>query len=115
MKKPEGAALARLCRKYADDKKALQPVILDLRKLESPSEFFLICSAESEPQLKAIANHIEQSLKEKHCVKAWSIHGTSASRWIVMDYSSVLVHIFHQEKRVYYQIEDLWSAARQIS
>lgn len=115
MKKTEGTALAKLCRKYAEDKKAVDPLILDLRKLESPAEFFFICSAESQPQLKAIANHIEKSLRDEHSIKAWSTHGTPASQWIVVDYSSVLVHIFHQDKRAYYQLEELWNDAKKIS
>ena len=107
--------LARLCKKYALDKKAIDPVILDLRKIEGPAEMFLICSAESDPQIKAIANNIEQMLHQDHHVKPWSVQGTPMSRWIVMDYSWVLVHVMHEERRAYYGLEDLWSDAKRVS
>lgn len=105
----DGAGLAKLCRDYADDKKASAPVILDLRKIGGPSEFFFICSAESDPQIKAIVNHVEDSLKRRHGISPWSVHGIPASKWVVMDYSSVLVHVMHEEKRAYYRLEELWN------
>lgn len=106
--------LARLCLRYAGDKLAVDPVILDLREVEGPALFFVICGANSDPQIKAIANGIEKSMKENHDILPYATSGSFSSRWLVMDYSSVLVHIFHNEKRAYYRLEDLWSDAPRI-
>ncbi|MFH1067809.1 MAG: ribosome silencing factor [bacterium] len=110
-----GVSLAKFCRSCAADKKAADAVILDLRKIDGPAEFFFICSAQSDPQIKAIANHIEQTMKEKHRLSPWAVHGTPASRWMVMDYGSVLVHVMHEEKRAYYNLENLWHDADRVA
>lgn len=112
--KKQGLVLAKLCRTYAEDKKATDPVILDLRAIDGPAEFFFICSAQSDPQIKAIVNNIEESLQEKHKTFTYSIHGSQKSRWIVMDYGSILVHVMHEEKRAYYQLERLWNDAKRV-
>ena len=74
----------------------------------------MICSATSEPQLKAIANEIETGLKEEHAVRPVAIDGFPASQWIVIDYLQVVVHIFHREKRAFYSLEDLWGDAPRV-
>ncbi|GAB4239632.1 MAG: ribosome silencing factor [Candidatus Methylacidiphilales bacterium] len=112
--KPEGLTLARLCRESALDKKAIDPVILDLRGIEGPADFFLICSGQSDPQLKAIAGAIEVSLKQDHDVRPVSVDGKMVSGWVVLDYGDVLVHIMAEAKRAYYQLEKLWGDAPRI-
>jgi ribosome-associated protein len=114
MKKLEGLKLARFCRQLAEDKKAINPVILDLRKLNGPAEWFLICSAQSDPQLKAIADGIHKGMKEDEQGNAYGRDGSSASKWIVLDYGSILVHIMHEDLRGYYSIENLWNDAKKI-
>jgi len=89
-------------------------VLLDLRGISSFTDFFVICSASSEPQLKAIANEIETRLKEDHSVRATAVDGFPASQWIVLDYLEVVVHIFHRDKRAFYSLEDLWGDAPRI-
>ena len=74
----------------------------------------MICSAGSEPQLKAIANEIETQLKEDHGLRAAAVDGFPASQWIVLDYLQVVVHIFHHEKRPFYGLEDLWGDAPRL-
>jgi ribosome-associated protein len=71
----------------------------------------VICSATSEPQLKAIANEIETRLREDHAIRPVAIDGFPASQWIVLDYLQVVVHMFHRDKREFYSLEDLWSDA----
>lgn len=112
--KPNGLTLARLCRESALDKKATDPVILDLREIEGPAEFFLICSGQSDPQLKAIAAAIEVTLKQDHGVRPVSVDGKMVSGWVVLDYGDVLVHIMAESKRAYYQLEKLWGDAPRI-
>jgi ribosome-associated protein len=74
----------------------------------------VICSATSEPQLKAIANEIETRLKMDHQIRATAIDGFPASQWMVLDYLQVVVHIFHRDKRVFYSLEDLWGDAPRL-
>ena len=88
--------------------------MLDLREISTFTDFFVICSATSEPQLKAIANEIEARLKEDHGTRAVAIDGFPASQWIVLDYLQVVVHIFHRDKRAFYSLEDLWGDATRV-
>jgi ribosome-associated protein len=88
--------------------------VLDLREISSFTDFFLICSGTSEPQLKAIANEIESRLKEEHRIRAVAVDGFPASQWVVLDYLQVVVHIFHRDKREYYSLEDLWGDAPRV-
>jgi ribosome-associated protein len=85
--------------------------VLDLRTISTFTDFFVICSAASEPQLKAIANEIETRLREDHAIRPVAIDGFPASQWIVLDYLQVVVHVFHRDKREFYSLEDLWSDA----
>jgi ribosome-associated protein len=82
-----------------------------LRAISTFTDFFVICSATSEPQLKAIANEIETRLREDHSVRPVAIDGFPASQWIVLDYLQVVVHVFHRDKRAFYSLEDLWGDA----
>ncbi len=89
--------------------------MLDLREISTFTDFFVICSAASEPQLKAIAGEIEARLKEDHKIRAAAVDGFPASQWIVLDYMQVVVHVFHKEKRAFYSLEDLWGDAPRIA
>ena len=88
--------------------------MLDLREISTFTDFFVICSAASEPQLKAIANEVEGRLKQDHGVRPVAVDGFPASQWIVIDYMQVIVHIFHAEKRSFYSLEDLWGDAPRL-
>jgi ribosome-associated protein len=88
--------------------------VLDLREISTFTDFFVICSANSEPQLKAIAGEIEARLKEDHGVRAAAVDGFPASQWIVLDYLQVVVHIFHCDKREFYSLESLWGDATRL-
>jgi ribosome-associated protein len=85
-----------------------------LRGISTFTDFFVICSGTSEPHLKAIAGEIEQKLKQDHAIRATAIDGFPASQWIVLDYLQVIVHVFHQAKRGFYSLEDLWSDAPRL-
>jgi len=103
--------LAKTCAELASNKKAEDIVILDLRKISTFTDFFVICSATSEPHLKAIAGEVETRLKEEHKISAAAVDGFPASQWIVLDYLQVVVHVFHRDKREFYSLEDLWGDA----
>lgn len=109
-----GLELAQRCAQYALDKKALDPIILDLRKVSSIADYLVICSAQSEPQIKAIANGVEKSLKDDFGRHSLAMDGFPTSQWVVIDYGDVMFHIFHEQKRPVYALEDLWSDAPQI-
>jgi ribosome-associated protein len=111
----ESIELARQCVLAALEKKALDPIILDLREISSITDYLTICSAQSEPQIKAIANAVEQALKESLGRHPLAVDGFPTSQWIVMDYGDVMFHIFHEQKRLVYALEDLWSDAPQVS
>jgi ribosome-associated protein len=88
--------------------------VLDLRGISTFTDFFVICSATSEPQLKAIAGEIQTRLKEDNAVRPVAVDGYPASQWMVLDYLQVVVHIFHRDKREFYSLEDLWGDAPRI-
>lgn len=108
-----GETLAKLCRDIALDKKAEDVVILDVTGISTVTDYLVVCSGNSEPQLKAIANEIVHRLKDRGR-RPQSQDGFPASRWIAMDYTDVLVHIFHPETRQRYGLEELWSDAKRV-
>ena len=85
--------------------------MLDLRGISSFTDFFVICSGTSEPQLKAIANEIDKRLREDYSLRPVAVDGFPASQWMVLDYLQVVVHIFHRDKRAFYSLEGLWGDA----
>jgi ribosome-associated protein len=88
--------------------------VLDLRGISTFTDFFVICSGTSEPHLKAIAGEIETKLKQEHAIRATAIDGFPASQWMVLDYLQVIVHVFHETKREFYSLEDLWGDAARV-
>lgn len=105
--------LAKLCREIALDKKAEDVVILDLRGISVVADYFFICTGNSEPHLKAIADEIARRLRDRG-VRVKGRDGFPPSRWIVMDYNDVLVHIFHPDLRERYALEQLWGDAKRV-
>jgi ribosome-associated protein len=106
--------LALVCAEHAANKKAEEIVVLDMRGLSGVADYFVICSGTSEPHLKAIAGEIQEKLRENHLLKPHNVDGYPMSQWIVVDYYDVLVHIFHQSKRTFYSLEELWSDAPRL-
>lgn len=94
------------------DKKGEQIVSLDLRKIpEAVSDFFIICQASNNNQLRAIADNIEEEVKNQCGETAFKHEGRQAEQWILIDYVNVVVHIMLPEPRKFYQLEELWSDA----
>ena len=90
------------------DKKALDIKIINVIGLTSLTDYFINCSSQSDPQTRAIKNHIEEQLLEKYKIKPSHIEGYEGLRWILMDYINIVINIFHEEERKYYDIERLW-------
>jgi len=107
----EGMDLAKKCREFAENKKAHDPVILDLREVGGPADYFLVVSGDSEPHLKAIAGEIETRVKEALQRRPFRVSGNSASQWMILDYGDVLVHVMNSDRRKFYRLEDLWGDA----
>ncbi len=105
--------LAKLCREIALDKKAQDVVVLDMRKVSTVTDYFVICSGNSEPHLKAIADEITRRLREGG-LRPMGQDGYPPSRWIVMDFNDVMVHVFHPEVRQHYALEALWGDAKKV-
>ena len=99
--------------KLADNKKAEDIEIYDVADLTSITEYFVICSAGSENQMKAISDEIEEKLKEQE-ITPLHIEGYRSSTWVLYDYGDVIVHIFNKESRMFYSLERLWSDAKKI-
>ncbi len=78
------------------------------------TDYFVICSGESTTQVKAIAEHIEEGFL-KRAIKPLSIEGLSYAHWVLMDYGDIIVHVFEEETRAYYELEKLWLDAPRIS
>lgn len=97
----------------ASDKKAADPLILDLRGISIIADYFVICSGDNVPQVRAIAEHVEEKLRERG-IKPLRTEGTGFAHWILMDYGDVIVHIFERETRSYYELEKLWLDAPRI-
>ena len=105
--------LARRIVELAEDKKAADIVLLELAPLTTLADYFVICSGGSERQLDAIADGIISSLRDDK-VKPIGREGTPASHWVLIDFGSVIVHIFTPPERDYYALEKHWSEARTI-
>jgi len=96
--------------KLALEKKALNVLALDVRGLTSYAEFFVLVTAESDPQLMAVADHLEAQMKAKG-VRPLSIEGQQSGRWVLLDYGDVVVHVFFGDTREFYDLEGLWADA----
>jgi ribosome-associated protein len=105
--------LARRIVELAEDKKAADIVLLDLGGLTTMADYFVICSGGSERQLEAIANGVIGGLRDER-IKPVGREGTSASHWVLVDFGSVIVHIFTPPERDYYSLEKHWSEARTV-
>ena len=106
--------LARLCRELADNKKAEGIVVLDVRKLSSVTDYFVICSGTSEPHLRAITDEIMDKLREEQHLRPRAVDGTLHTAWLVLDYFDVIVHIMRSDAREHYDLESLWGDAPRV-
>ena len=99
--------------KAALGKKGLHLVVLDVHELSSVADVFMICSGRSNRQVKAIAEHILVELKKQN-IKPLSTEGMSEGHWVLMDYGHIIIHIFYEPVRSFYDLESLWIDAARI-
>lgn len=110
---PSPAQTLDLYIKAALGKKAMDLVVLDVRKLSSIADVFIICSGRSNRQVMAIAEHIQVDLK-KHGIKPLSVEGKKEGHWVLLDYGHVIIHVFYEPVRSFYDLEGLWIDAEKI-
>ena len=103
--------LAEAIVEYAEDRKAVDIVQLDLRGMIGYTDYFVICSGRSERQAKAIHDAIHEGLKSAYGRLPERVEGLPGARWILMDYLDVVVHVFVPDTRQYYRLEQLWGEA----
>jgi ribosome-associated protein len=104
--------LALLCRESADNKKAENIVILDVHKISSVTDFFVIASGTSEPHLRAIVEEIIGKVRDEVGQRPRAVDGTVHGAWVVLDYFDVIVHVMRQDVRERYDLESLWGDAK---
>jgi len=109
-----GRKIAKLAADAAEEKKAVNVVILNLRSLNFFAEYFVIAGGESDVQVRAIADNIDRILG-KNGIRVHHVEGDKKSRWILLDCGDVVIHVFHQEERRFYSLERLWGDARQVN
>lgn len=110
----ESRKLALLCRKLADDKKAENIVILQVKDVSSITDYFVIATGTSEPHLRAIVEEITENLDEKYGQRPRATDGSLATAWVVLDYFDVIVHIMRADVREHYNLEGLWGDAPRV-
>jgi ribosome-associated protein len=96
---------------YASDVKAAELVELDLREVLGYTDYFVVCSGNTDRQTKAIHDRIHEGLKKDHGLLPRRVEGVREARWILMDYLDVVVHIFTPDAREFYRLEQLWGEA----
>ncbi|KPQ13038.1 ribosome silencing factor [Algoriphagus formosus] len=105
-------ALSQVIADAMDDKKAIDIVVMDLRNIKNTvSDFFVICSANSDTQVEAIADSIEEKVSKAGEASPYRVEGKNNNQWVLIDYVDVVAHIFLKDKREFYGLEDLWGDA----
>lgn len=94
-----------------EEHQASDIVMLDLQDITPLADFFVICTADSDRQAKALQEILHEELKKEHSTRPLSTEGEPASGWTLLDYNTVVVHIFSRQARAYYRLEELWKAA----
>jgi ribosome-associated protein len=104
-------AIAAAVAGYAEDRKALDIVELDLREIIGYADYFVICSGRTDRQVKAIHDAIHEGMKKEHGILPRRVEGLPEAHWVLMDYLDVVVHVFTPDTREYYRLEQLWGEA----
>ena len=99
--------------KVADDKKGHRVIVLDLRSVTDIADYFVICSGDSDTHTRAISDHIVEELKKQN-EKCWHREGYHYGEWILLDYGNVVIHVFEDISREFYDLERLWGDAEII-
>ena len=107
--------LALACVKFAENRKAENITVLDVRGVTSVTDFFVICSGSSEPHLKAIINEIREKVFEAYHIHPTSMDGMVGTSWVVLDYYDVIIHVMRSDTRERYDLENFWGDAKRYT
>jgi ribosome-associated protein len=117
-KKRKAASSEKLCDaivKGMQEKKAVDILVMDLRKVKNAvADFFVVCSGNSDKQLDAIADSVDQEVFKSMKENPWHVEGKNNKEWVLLDYFDVVVHIFKKDKREFFALEKLWGDAEMI-
>jgi len=113
-KQIDSRVIAEFCAKEAEEKKAADIVSIKVSELTTIADYFVLCTAQSEPQMRALSNWIQKSIFEELSVKPVKVNGEPASKWILIDFGAVIIHIMTPEMRDRYQLEKLWGDAPKL-
>lgn len=108
-----GLELAKSIAEAAEEKKANDVTVLDIRDITTIADYFVICSGQNTLQTKAIIENIMDNLEEKH-IHPINREGMETNKWVILNYGDVMVHIFAQEQREFYDLERLWKEAKVV-
>ncbi|MEM8859754.1 MAG: ribosome silencing factor [Chloroflexota bacterium] len=97
-----------------EDKKAVDVLLLDMREQTTIADYFLLCNSTNERQLRAIAEAVREDAKVKGGVGGAKVEGDYRSGWVLVDFGDLMVHIFSEEKRGYYNLEELWEEGKVV-
>jgi len=109
----DGLELARACHAIAEDGKAEDIVVLDVRGISSFTDFFVIMSGRSTRHVQALAESMENELRSKR-IKTSSAEGLNEGQWVLLDFGDVIAHVFYHEQRTFYDLEGLWHDAPRV-
>ena len=110
--RPESPDVLEWAEAACADRKGVDGVVLDLRKLSDAADYFIVVSGTSDTHVRAIAEHVVEALQERG-VRAHHIEGLASGRWVLLDFVDLVVHVFHPTLREFYQLEGLWGDAPQ--
>ena len=112
----ESEILARLAARALEEKKATDVQILDMRGLATPpAAFFVIASGNVPSHVGALSDHVFETVKKATGLTPSKVEGYANSEWVLMDYFDVVVHVFQQERRAFYRLEQLWADAERVN
>lgn len=106
---------ALLCAAYALEKKAYNVRLLEVKGLSSLTDYLLIASGRSDRQVQAIAEGVRLGLKQDHATAPLAVEGMNEGRWVLIDYGDVMVHVFQEPVREFYDLDGLWSEAAEVT
>ena len=114
LREMDSKKLALLCRDLAENRKAENIAVLDVRAVSSVTDYFVIASGTSEPHLRAITDEITDKLKAEYGLRPRAVDGTLQTAWVVLDFFDVIVHVMRADVRERYNLEGLWGDAPQV-
>jgi ribosome-associated protein len=113
LKSMDSREKALICAREASRFKALDLVVLEVSKISSFADYFIICSGKSSRQVQGIADNIESSLRDRG-VRPLGVEGKREGHWVLMDYGDVIIHVFYEPARYFYDLESLWADASRL-